>query len=77
MLHIFIVLKGNNPTHFKNYFMNQLLEIVLHPQKYRHIANLPLRFDAAEQLLEYWYILSPSHKRAVSRILISSGKYTA
>ena len=55
--------------------MNQLLEIVLHPAKYRQFANLPLRFDAAEQLLEYWYILSPCHKRAVRSVLIKSGKY--
>lgn len=57
--------------------MDQLIAIVMNSRQYRHVIGLPMAFDAAEQLLEeYWYILSPVHKRAVSKILLKSGKYT-
>lgn len=55
--------------------MEQLINIVMNPAKYRHVLGLPMRCDAAEQLLEYWYILSPKHKRAVRKVLVSSGRY--
>jgi hypothetical protein len=58
--------------------MNQLIEIVLHPAKYRHIANLPMQFDAAEQLVNsHWEELKTPIKKAIARILIHSGRYTA
>lgn len=32
-----------------------LVQIVLHPAHYRHFANLPMAFDAAEELVnDYW-----------------------
>ncbi len=56
--------------------MKQLIEIVLHPAKYRHIVGLPLRFDAAAELLNsHWEELSIPVKRAIVKILIGSGRY--
>lgn len=54
--------------------MEQLIEIVLHPAKYRHVANLPLRFDAAEGLLPYWDTLNARVQRIVREVLVKSGR---
>lgn len=59
-----------------NLYFKTLTEIVMHPQHYRHFTNLPMAFDAAEELLnDYWEELPLRVKRRVSRILIGSGKY--
>ena len=57
--------------------MNQLIEIVLHPQRYRNVANLPLRFDAAEQLVNnHWDELKAPVRKAIAKILLRSNRYT-
>jgi hypothetical protein len=56
--------------------MNQLIEIVLHPAKYRNVVGLPMRFDAAEQLVNsHWNELKTPVKRVIAKLLIHSGKY--
>lgn len=54
-----------------------LIEIVKHPQHYRHFVGLPLQCEAAEELLNYWDELKTPVKKAVTRVLVKSGKYTA
>lgn len=55
--------------------MSQLIQIVLHPARFRNCL-LPGAFDAAEFLVNnHWEELSYAVKRAVSRILINSGQY--
>lgn len=56
--------------------MNQLIEIVLHPAKYRNVANLPMAFDAAETLVNnHWKELKTPVRKAIARILIRSNRY--
>jgi hypothetical protein len=59
-------------------YFQTLIEIVKHPQHYRNFATLPGQFDAAEELLnDYWDDLKAPVKKAVTRILVTSGKYSA
>jgi hypothetical protein len=58
--------------------LETIIDKVLHPRKYDNFADVPGQFACAEFLLEeYWYILSPKYKRAVSAVLVRSGKYVA
>lgn len=52
-----------------------LLEIVRHPRRFDGVVSLPLRFDAAQMLLESWNELAEKDKLRVQNILLRSGKY--
>lgn len=55
--------------------MSTLIQIVLHPARFRN-CMLPGQFDAAELLVNnHWEQLSYDVKKAVCRILINSGQY--
>lgn len=55
-----------------------LIDIVKRPAHYRNVVGLPLQFDAAEELRnDWWEDLKTPVKKAVAKILIKSGKYTA
>lgn len=59
-------------------YVETLIEIVKHPAQYRNFVGLPLQFDAAEELKnDYWEALKTPVKKAIVRILVKSGKYTA
>lgn len=59
-----------------NTYSNTLIQIIFHPEQYRNFIGLPLKFDAAEELLiDYWEVLNKRQKSKVTDILVKSGKY--
>lgn len=59
-------------------YVETLIEIVKHPKHYSHFMGLPGQFDAALELhTDWWDNLNAAAKKAVSRVLVSSGKYIA
>lgn len=58
-------------------YVETLIQIVKHPKHYSNFAGLPGQFDAAEELKnDWWDDLATPIKRAVSKVLVNSGKYT-
>lgn len=55
--------------------MKTLIQILRHPRKFDGIMCLPMRFDAAETLLEHWNELGSKDQSLVCQVLLFSGRY--